>query len=254
MSPIAYAHRGFSPAGAENSLAAFRAAVELGFHYLETDSRVSADGVAFAFHDDRLDRVTNSTGRLVTSSADVIRRARILGREPIPELSELLAAFPHVHWNIDVKSHAAIGPTLDALRTSKAESRVRLAAFSHSRLIALRDAAGPTVATGMSPPEILRLKTASQARGPFRQRLLASLRRGKTGDMAAQVPAHAGWLPLVDRAFVAQSHDLGIAVHVWTINRRAEMIRLLDLGVDGIMTDRADLLREVLRERGEWNQ
>jgi glycerophosphoryl diester phosphodiesterase len=154
--------------------------------------------------------------------------------------------------NIDVKSAAAVGPALDAIRRTNSWNRVRLAAFSDRRLAVLRSVAGPDVATGLSPNEILALKIASTR--PFARRLgrreypVRSIR----GDRAAQVPSGTAWLRLVDRAFIETSHHRGIPVHVWTINRRSEMIRLLDLGVDGIMTDRADVLRDVLQKRGEW--
>jgi glycerophosphoryl diester phosphodiesterase len=242
--PIAFAHRGFSPDGAENSLAAFAAAVALGYTHLETDSRVSSDGVAVAFHDHVLDRVTNHHGRLVDLPWREISRARIVGREPIPRLEEVLASFPTSTINIDVKADAAIGPTLDAVRRADAWSRVRLVAFAHHRVMALRRAAGPHIATGLTPLEIAAL------RSPVGRRTLPP---SGSGDWAAQVPAGLGrHLRLVDAGFVAAAHSRRIAVHVWTINDRSEMIRLLGLGVDGIMTDRADVLRDVLRERGQW--
>jgi glycerophosphoryl diester phosphodiesterase len=241
--PIAFAHRGFSLDGAENSMAAFQAAVDLGYRYLETDARVSADGVAIAFHDHSLDRVTNHLGRLQALPWSQIAEARIMGREPIPQLEDVLAAFSDVVINIDVKSHAAIGPTLDAVRRTQSWHRVRLAAFSHARLLQLRRAAGPQIASALSPREIAALASAGG-----RARIAVS------GDWAAQVPAGLGWAHLVTPRFVAAAHNRGIAVHVWTINDRTEMIRLLDLGVDGIMTDRADVLRDVLLARGQWQQ
>ncbi|HEY2043673.1 MAG TPA: glycerophosphodiester phosphodiesterase family protein [Jatrophihabitans sp.] len=240
--PVGYAHRGFSLDGAENSMAAFQAAVDLGFDHLETDSRTSADGVAVSFHDHVLDRVTNHTGRLDALSWQQISAARIMDREPIPRLDELLDTFDHAWFNIDVKSHRAIGPTLDALRRTNSWQRVRLAAFSHARLVNLRLAAGPKVASSLSPREIAWLKAGI---GP-------SIPAGV--DWSAQIPSGAGWLRLVDRRLVAAAHRRGIAVDVWTINARTEMIRLLDLGVDGIITDRVDVLREVLQERGQWRQ
>lgn len=236
--PVGYAHRGYSPDGTENSVAAFQAAVDLGFTHLETDARVTRDGFAVAFHDQVLDRVTNSTGALARLDWAEVSRARILGREPIPRLDDLLARFEQCRFNLDVKSNAAIGPTLDAIRRTGAWSRVRLAAFSHSRLHALRRAAGPEVATALSPREVV----------------ACVLRRGRppAGATAAQVPTGWSHFALVTKGFVDHAHQLGLEVHVWTINERSEMERLLDLGVDAIMSDRADLLRAVLIERGAW--
>lgn len=241
--PVGYAHRGFSPDGAENSLAAFQTAVDLGYRFLETDCRVTADGVALAFHDSILDRVTNHSGRVRDLSWQQVNQARIVGREPIPRLEEVLGTFTDAFINVDVKSHAGIGPALDAIRRTGSWHRVRLAAFSHSRLLELRRAAGPGVASGLSPKEIMALKAGDRR---LRQRFASG------ADLAAQVPAGAGALRLITPRFIECAHEADIAVHAWTINRRSEMVRLLDLGVDGIITDRADVLREVLLERGQW--
>jgi glycerophosphoryl diester phosphodiesterase len=245
VSPVGYSHRGFSPDGAENSIAAFQAAVDLGYTHLETDARATADGVAIAFHDPMLDRVTNHTGRLLELTWPQVRQARILGREPIPLLEEVLGGFAAARFNIDVKSDAAIGPTLDALRRTNSWHRVRLAAFSHRRVAALRRSAGPAVASALSPQEVLALKLG-------RTRLPAGLAGSAELPAAAQVPLGSAALPLITRRFVAAAHRLGLQVHAWTINTRPEMTALFDLGVDAIMSDRADLLREVLTERGAW--
>ncbi|HTZ44367.1 MAG TPA: glycerophosphodiester phosphodiesterase family protein [Jatrophihabitans sp.] len=241
--PIGYAHRGYAPDGAENTLAAFQAAVELGFTHLETDARVTRDGVAVAFHDPMLDRITNSTGLLRQLDWHRVRQARVLGRHPIPVLADVLGGFPDAAFNVDVKSDAAIGPTLDALRHTNSWHRVRLAAFSHRRLMALRRAAGPAVASSLSPVEVAALK-------------LGRLRPPDLGTErlpgAAQVPLGVAAVPLISARFVENAHRLGLQVHAWTINTRAEMGRLFDVGVDAIMSDRAELLREVLRERGAW--
>lgn len=260
MSPIAYAHRGFSGSQPENSLAAFHAAVALGYTHLETDCRASLDGVAIAFHDNLLDRLTNDSGRLDRLSWAEISRSRIMGLEPIPRLEDVLGAFPSCHVNIDVKSDAAVGPALDALRRTNAWRRVRLAAFSDRRLRSLRDAVGPTVATSLAPSEVIAFKLASlSARAPRLPR------RVPAGDVALQLPYEFAAprslgitnrfarVPLVSAALVELAHSRSIPVHVWTVNDRATMSSLLDLGVDGIMTDRADVLREVLLARDQWH-
>ena len=240
--PFGFAHRGFA-AGAglsENSMAAFAAAVDLGFGYLETDVRVSSDGVALAFHDATLDRVTDGRGRLAASPWSRLQHARIGGTEPIPLLSDLLAAWPHVRINLDVKSERAIGPTVDAIRRTGALDRVCVSAFAGHRIAAVRRALGPRLCTSLGPQEALGL------------RLAPMLARRRMAAPCAQVPARAGGRPFVDRRYLAAAHGRGLQVHAWTVNERLEMIRLLDLGVDAIMTDRADLLRDLLVERGQW--
>jgi glycerophosphoryl diester phosphodiesterase len=172
-------------------------------------------------------------------SWEQVAQARIHDREPIPRLVEVLDGFTDCYFNIDIKSHSAMGPVLDVLRSTRSWDRVRLAAFSHPRLIALRAAAGNSVATGLSPREILTLAAGNPPR-----------RAGR--DLAAQVPSGPRWLPLVTPRFIATAHKAGMPVHVWTINDRIEMLRLIDLGVDGIMTDRADILRDLMQVRGEW--
>lgn len=240
--PIAFTHRGFGAEGSENSLVAFQQAVDLGYRYLETDSRVTADGVAVAFHDGSLDRTTDRRGRLIDQAWSRVREARIGGTEPIPRLAELLDAWPDCFVNIDVKSDPAVAATLDAIRSTRAHDRICIAAFSDRRLGRLRTALGPGVCSALGPTEALRLRTV-----PF-----VGARRPATVNRVAQLPFRIGRLPVVDARLLLRAHRRGLAVHVWTVNDAAEMRRLLDLGVDGIMTDRADLLRDVLRERGAW--
>jgi glycerophosphoryl diester phosphodiesterase len=228
-------------------MAAFQAAVDLGYRHLETDARVTGDGVALAFHDAILDRVTNSCGELRRLSWQQVRTARILDREPIPRLEEVLSAFgDEVSVNIDVKSDAAVGPTLDAIRRTNAWHRVRLAAFSPARLLQLRRSAGPDTPSALTGTEVLALRY-----GRF-DGVSGRFSPPKRAGLAAQVPPRAGPLEVLQPRFLAAARARGIEVHAWTVNRRSEMVRLLDLGVDAIITDRADLLRDVLRERGQW--
>ncbi|NKX52899.1 glycerophosphodiester phosphodiesterase, partial [Arthrobacter deserti] len=147
--PAAFAHRGFSPAGHENSMAAFRAAVELGYGYLETDVRTSADGVLMVFHDATLDRVTDSSGPFSARTAAQLRQVRIGGVEPIPTMEELLAAWPDVKINVDVKDKA--GPALLALLVERysAHDRVLVASFSDRRRLGVfRTLSKPAASSG----------------------------------------------------------------------------------------------------------
>ncbi len=222
-------------------MAAFQAAIDLGYRYLETDVRVTADGVALAFHDSTLDRVTDSRGRIDRLPWSQVRRARISGSEPIPLLADVLGAWPDVCVNLDVKADSGLGPTADAVRVTAALPRVCVGAFSGRRVRTMRRLLGPDLVTGLPPFEALGLRLA-------RGSAAAGLR-----GRCAQVPLRIGAVPLVDAGYLAAARRLGVRVHVWTVNERAEMERLLDLGVDGVMTDRADVLRDVLRERGEWS-
>ena len=223
-------------------MAAFARAVDLGYRYLETDVRVTADGVALAFHDAALDRVTDRSGTVARLPYAAVARARIAGREPVPRLDDLLGAWPDVAVNIDVKSSAGIGPTLDAVTRTASHDRVCVAAFSDRRVRGLRAAFGPRVRTALGPREAVVLRTAA-ARGRIPRRPAGTF---------LQVPLQIYRWAFTDDRLIRTAHAVGIPVHVWTVNDRAEMERLLDLGVDGIMSDRADLLRTVLDERGQW--
>jgi glycerophosphoryl diester phosphodiesterase len=238
--PIAMAHRGFAAGGDENSMAAFARAVELGYRYLETDVRVTGDGVALAFHDARLDRVTDRRGRVDAQPWSVVQRARIAGREPIPRLDEVLDTWPDVRVNVDVKSDRGIGPAVDAIRRTRSVDRVCVAAFSTTRIAALRAALGPRLCTSLGPREALNLRWRP-------------VRAGQFAGRCAQVPARIGPRRLIDARYLAAAHRAGAVVHAWTVNSRTEMVRLVDLGVDGIITDRADVLREVLGASGLWS-
>jgi glycerophosphoryl diester phosphodiesterase len=247
--PIAFAHRGFSPAGtgnAENSMAAFEAAVALGYRYLETDVRVTADGVALAFHDATLDRVTDRSGRIADLPWSEVRRARIGGREPVPALADLLGAWRDVRINLDVKTDQGVPATIDAIRKTGSIERVCVGAFSTRRINAVRQALGPRLCTSLGPRAALRLRLPASGRGGIRSRA------GAGAGRCAQVPARIGRRVFVDARYLAVAHALGLQVHAWTVNDPAEMTRLLDLGVDGIMTDRADVLRDLLVARGQW--
>jgi glycerophosphoryl diester phosphodiesterase len=247
--PIAMAHRGGARtgdnAGIENSMAAFAAAVALGYRYVETDVHATSDGVVVAFHDDTLDRVTDLTGSVAEVSYERVRRALIGGREAVPRLADLLTAWPEVRVNIDCKGVGAIEPLARVIEEHRAWDRVCVASFSPRRLHRLRARLGPRVATSYSPLGVASL------------RLLPTypLRWLTTGHsaVAAQVPRVAGHLPIVSRRFVERAHALGKHVHVWTVDDPGQMRALLDLDVDGIITDRTDLLRQVYLERGLWH-
>jgi glycerophosphoryl diester phosphodiesterase len=242
--PLAFAHRGGAAVGDENTAEAFARAIGLGYRYVETDTHATADGVAVIFHDDTLDRMLGRPGRVRDVTWAELAALRVGGAAAVPRLDEVLDAWPRVRFNIDVKSDHAVGPTLDAVRRTGAGDRVLLASFSTARLARIRAAVGPAVPTSMGSREVARLWVAAHWRRAWL--------RVPAGVVAAQVPVRQGRLRVVTRRFVGYAHRLGLQVHVWTIDDPAEMNDLLDLGVDGIMTDRIDVLREVYTARGLW--
>ena len=245
--PLAFAHRGGAllPAnrGIENTLTAFRNAVDLGYRYLETDVHCSRDGVVYAFHDIDLTRMTGTASAFHDLDSAGIDAIRIDDREPIPRLVDLLEAFPEARFNIDVKSDDAVDPTLEVLRAAGALDRVCVASFSGDRLRRVR-AAAPTVTTCFSPAEIAVLRF-----DPARNRQARGARRG---GACVQVPARSRRVTVVTPGFVERAHTIGVPVHVWTVDDPSEMQYWLDIGVDGLMSDRIDLLRDVYAERGLW--
>lgn len=251
--PLAFAHRGGAADGLENTLAAFRRAVDLGYRYLETDVHLTSDGVLVAFHDATLDRVTDARGAIADLPWSEVSRARVAGREPVSTFAELLAAFPDARWNVDVKAEAAAGPLLDAIRTADAWDRVCAGSFSEARVARLRALAGLRLATSLGTRGVAGLRLRSYGGRPLERlpaRLLdAAVRRGA---VCVQVPERVAGVPVADRRFIDAAHRRGLQVHVWTINDPRRMTALLDLGVDGIMTDHIEALRTVLSERGTW--
>lgn len=244
---LALAHRGgFCPAAPpeiENSLRAFQAAWDLGYTHMETDVHVTRDGALIAFHDDALDRVTDHTGRVADLSRAEVALARIGGTEPIPTLDELLDALPQARFNIDLKASGAVAPLAETLRRHGAERRVCVASFSGSRLAAFRRLTQGRVATSASPLEVavFAWKPAVRRVWPLRAQVFQLPER----------EVHTG-LPLLRFGLIGAAHRRGAAVHVWTVNERATMERLIDAGVDGLVTDDIVTLKSVLIERDLW--
>ena len=239
-SPLAIAHRGGMELGPENTLLAFGRALDLGLRYLETDVRVTSDGGLYCFHDETLDRVTAASGPFAARSSGYVRRLRV-GGEPVPTLAEALEAYPEARFTVDLKEAAAIEPLVTTLRRSHAAARVCVAG-SVGRL----DPGGP----GAGARGVDRARLA-KPHGPDRGRpgrpAATPGRRDRT-LCACRDPArtHAGFAERV----VAMAHELGIRVVVWTVNDTTAMRRLLDVGVDGVNTDRPAALRDVMIARG----
>lgn len=240
--PIPFAHRGGAADGLENTVAQFHRAVEAGYRYIETDVHATSDGKLVAFHDATLDRVTDGAGRIADLPWEDVRHARVAGKEPVPLFEELLGTFPDVRWNVDVKAEPALHPLLNLVGRLDAWDRVCVGSFSEARVFRAQRLAGPRLATSYGTKGVVGLRLRSYG-------IPAALR---DSAIAAQVPESQSGVPVVDRRFVRAAHARGLQVHVWTVNEPDRMHRLLDLGVDGIMTDHIDTLRRVLEDRGTW--
>jgi glycerophosphoryl diester phosphodiesterase len=246
--PIAFAHRGGAAHAPENSWTAFEHAIKLGYAYLETDARATSDGMLVAFHDRTLDRVTGASGPVSALSYRDISALRVAGSEPIPLIEDLLGTWPDVRFNIDLKDAPGISLLPGVLRRTGAWDRVCVTSFSGRRLRAARKLLDQPVCMTTSPAAVAAIRcTIGTASGEPQVRLLAH-RLSRSSMRCAQVPAQ-----VATAAFVRRAHALGLDVHVWTINDRAEMNRFLDLGADGVMTDDIAMLRDVLIERDQWH-
>jgi glycerophosphoryl diester phosphodiesterase len=242
--PLAMAHRGGAIEHLENSMPAFEACVAMGYRYLETDVRVTADGVPVVFHDPTLDRVTDRTGRLDQLPWSELSAARIGGREPVLRLEDLLGAWPDVRFNLDIKAPGVVAPLARTVRRLGVADRICLGSFSDARVAAARRVLGPGVCTALGPRGVAALRLSSYSPRA------AGLVRIPAG--CAQVPLQLGGRALVDERFIAAAHARGLQVHVWTVDTEEEATVLLDLGVDGVMTDRPAMLRDLLQRRGQW--
>jgi len=245
--PIGFAHRGGAAAGDENTTAAFQRAVDAGFRYLETDVHTSADGVAVLFHDETLERLTGDPRRIESLTWPELRSIRHQGEPLVPRLDEVLAAWPDIRFNIDTKTDQAVDPALAVIEATGAVDRVLVSSFDDARLARVRRLSSPRLATGMGRREVARLWLVSRL-SHLAPRLGGYVRRAA----AAQVPVDRGRVRVVDERFIRHAHGMNLAVHVWTVDEPGMMTTLLDLGVDGIMTDRIDILADVYRSRGLW--
>jgi glycerophosphoryl diester phosphodiesterase len=244
--PIPFAHQGGAAERPENTMTAFQHAVDLGYRYLETDVQVTADGVLAVFHDPTLDRATDRKGVISELPWSIVSQARVAGVEPIPRFEDILSSFPAARINVEPKTEPGVQPLIDAIRTAGAIGRVCVGSFADARVRRMRSALGPELCTSLGTGEITRVRLGSWLPGGLGRWV------GLNGGACAQVPAKRGPIPVVDEAFVSTAHELRLAVHVWTINDANEMRRLLDLGVDGIMTDAPSVLKDVLVQRGQW--
>jgi glycerophosphoryl diester phosphodiesterase len=250
--PLRFGHRGSNLLWPQNTLPAFEWALGLGLRYLETDVHATRDGRVVAFHDDRLDDLTDGRGKVWEHTWEELSHLdaafcfdpehgfplRGTGVR-IPLLEEVLATFPQCLLNLDLKQEGMEVVLAAEIARLGAEDRVLVGSFHDRRLRRFRRASQGRVATSAGPAEVLAAMTAARLGRPL-----------AGAPDAYQVPERSGPLRVVSRRFVAAAHAGGKQVHVWVVNDPADMHRLLDLGVDGIVTDRADLLVRVLEERG----
>jgi len=239
--PLAIAHRGGALEGAENSREAFAHAASLGYRYLETDVHLTADDVVVVFHDSHLDRVSSASGAIRSWTWADLQTVELIGGGSMLTLDEMLTEFPECKINIDAKSDEVVHPLLDVLDDHDAYERVCIGSFSDQRLADITKRKGDHACISIGPRGMLRFMLKS---------------RGLPIEVppvnALQLPPKLYGVPVITRRLVDSAHEMGLMVHAWTIDDEQEMDDLLDLGVDGIMTDSPTLLRSVFERRGLW--
>jgi len=252
--PVPIAHRGSRVLWPENTDTSFQGAYELGYRHFETDLHLTADRVLVCFHDPTVDRTTNATGLVEHMTLEELQSLdagyrhgtadgfpyRDLGAK-VPTLEWLLTTFPDASVVLDLKSDGLAEPLAATVDELGVHDRLIVGSFSDARLAKFR-----AITNGRVPTSV----------GPTHARLwvLASRIGRQAGGQAdaLQLPTHTRGVRVVDERLVARAHAAGLQVHVWTVNDPGEMTRLLDMGVDGLVTDRPDLLKDLLIERGEW--
>lgn len=248
--PRVLAHRGFVSAAsaadgiAENSFAAVAAAHAAGAVYVESDCHLTADGEVVLFHDADLHRVTGDPRTIASVRASELEHI-MAERGGLITLRQALESFPTVRFNLDVKADAAAEPA--GRIVAEHADRVLLTSFSDARrrrAIAAAHHEGGEPATSGGRTTIAAVVAATALHAP------RAARSAWAEVDALQIPEHQGRLRLLTPRLLDAAHDHGVEVHVWTVDDPAEMARLLDLGVDGIVTDRADLALELVGRRG----
>ena len=240
--PRIIAHRGLASDAPENTLLAFLKALSAGATHLETDVHASADGEAVISHDPDLSRVAGRDVRVEQLTLAELRRIPLGHGQSFSSLAEALDAFPEARFNIDIKDERAAAPAAAAIVKTRAADRVLLTSFSAARRRAAT-AALPDVAVSPSVSEFVPALIGSK----LGARPLT--RRALRGFAAVQIPERRGPVRLVTARTVRAIQAAGAEVHVWTVDDVADMTRLLDLGVDGIVTNRCDLLKDLIDAR-----
>ncbi|MCC5992105.1 MAG: hypothetical protein JJT99_06240 [Rhodobacteraceae bacterium] len=238
----AIAHRGGAHEVEENTLPAFRHAVALGYTHVELDVHATRDGVVVIHHDPDLQRICGDPRAIAQLDWAELRHLRTTGGAHIPRLEALLEEFPDLFIAIEAKSDAVVDPLAQVITRQAALGRVSVGAFNPVRTAQARKLLGPGLLWSPAHGQVARI----WARG-------FGLPLALDDFALVQVPATWRGIPVVTRRFVQVAHARGVHVQVWTINDPAQMNALLDIGVDGLMSDCPTLLRQVLRQRGMWH-
>lgn len=251
--PIVLAHRGGADEYPENSVQAFEGMRAQGFNYIETDAQATSDGVLILIHDPLLDRTTNGSGEISQVSwAEVSQLRDESGHAPMT-VKAALDGFPDIDFNIDAKVDGTVEPMIELLRGSDYLDQVLVAAFSEKRLRRIRTAV-PGVATSLGTSGVARLVLASILPSFLSDLVMKAVPGPSDGAACVQMPMNFRGVRILSKKLIDIAHGHGLAVHIWTINEVKDMIEILDMGADGIITDRPSLARELIENRDKQAQ
>ncbi|PFG19983.1 glycerophosphodiester phosphodiesterase family protein [Serinibacter salmoneus] len=258
--PAILAHRGGGDEAPENSREAIRGMLGHGVRVMETDVRPTRDGVAVLAHDPTLQRRFGDPRPISEVTWAELETMRDVDGAAALTLAGALEEFPQVAFNLDAKTDSIMREVLRAVRAAGAADRVCLTAFDCGRIDTMARVTRARTALGMGMRDVAALRVRSLAPRAARG-AGAGARAGVAADdrarpaavppgRAVQVPLSFRGLPIVTPTFLRRAHAEGHVVHVWTVNEAAQMHRLLDMGVDGVVTDVPSVAAAVWRERG----
>ncbi len=228
------AHRGGSIEAPENTIESFEYSIELGSSYIETDVQLSSNGIPYIFHDDDLKRLFGKNIIFNSLHSDEIDELKLFDKYKIPTLESTLQKFPDTLFQIDVKTDEVVLPAMEVIKKTNSTDKVCIASFSSKRLKQVHKLY-PEICLSMGPFEVMKLLLSS-----------FGLYRNKVPGNCLQIPIYQYGIKLVTKRFINYIHSIGLKIHVWTINDEDTMQKLIDLGVDGIITDRPKALKDLL--------
>ena len=226
-----FVHRGDASSYIENTLEAFKSAETLGYKYIETDLRETKDGKIITFHDANIKRITGSNITINRSSLSDIRMRRLPKNETIPTIDEVLEELPDSYFNMDLKVSNMEEKVLKKIKSHNALDRICLGSFN-SKTIKKINVLEPKIITSMGLAQVVKYKFFNI----------------KSNSKLIQIPVSWNGIKVITKGFIEKLHNDNLKVHVWTINKENEMQRLIDMGVDGIMTDNAIGLMNVMKK------
>tara|TARA_Y100001970_G_C14259557_1_gene878695 strand:- start:2629 stop:3375 length:747 start_codon:yes stop_codon:yes gene_type:complete len=234
-----FVHRGGDEEKTENTLEAFQYSSDLGFIFIETDVQITKDNQIVIFHDENLKRMAGISKEIRDLEFEEIKKIDLINGGKIPLLKEALISFPNLRFNIDIKKEKAVDETIKIINSLNCLNRVCLASFSSKRLKRIRALAGPNACTSSGQMEVFKLVSNS-----------IGINIGIPDGDCVQVPTSQWGVPIITKGFIESVHELGKLIHVWTIDHEPEMNNLIELGIDGLMTDKPSVLKRTLQKKG----